>query len=65
MEPQANLTLTEKEAVALSNLMDVAVKAAGIQSAGAAAHLHQKLFDACQIFRKEEPAPLVDAEVVS
>ncbi len=65
MEPQANLTLTEKEAVALSNLMDTAVKAAGIQSAAAAAHLHQKLFDACQIFRKEEPAPLVDAEVVS
>jgi hypothetical protein len=45
--------------------MDVAVKAAGIQSAAPAAHLHQKLFDACQIFRKEEPAPLVDAEVVS
>jgi hypothetical protein len=65
MEPQATLTLTEKEAVALSNLLDVAVKAAGIQSAGPAAHLHQKLFDACQIFRKEEPAPLVDAEVVS
>jgi len=33
--------------------------------AAAAAHLHQKLFDACEIFRKEEPAPLVDAEVVS
>ncbi len=64
MEPKATLTLTEKEAVALSNLMDVAVKAAGIQSAGAAAHLHQKLFDACSIFRKEE-APAVDAEVVN
>ena len=64
MEPQANLTLTEKEAVALSNLMDVAVKAAGIQSAAPAAHLHQKLFDACSILRKEE-TPLVDAEVVS
>jgi hypothetical protein len=64
MEPKATLTLTEKEAVALSNLMDVAVKAAGIQSAGAAAHLHQKLFDACEIFRKDE-APAVDAEVVS
>jgi hypothetical protein len=44
--------------------MDVAVKAAGIQSAAPAAHLHQKLFDACSIFRKEE-APAVDAEVVS
>ena len=65
MEPQANLSLTEKEAVALSNLIDIAVKSAGIQSAGAAAHLHQKLFHACEIFRKEEPAPLVDAEVVS
>ena len=65
MEPKATLVLTEKEAVALSNLMDTAVKAAGIQSAAAAAHLHQKLFDACEIFRKEEPAPLVDAEVVS
>ena len=65
MEPQATLTLTEKEAVALSNLMDVAVKAAGIQSAATAAHLHQKLFHACEIFRKEEAAPLVDAEVVS
>jgi hypothetical protein len=65
MEPTATFTLTEKEAVALSNLIDIAVKSAGIQSAGAAAHLHQKLFDACSIFRKEEPAPLVDAEVVS
>jgi hypothetical protein len=64
MEPQATFTLTEKEAVALSNLIDIAVKSAGIQSAGAAAHLHQKLFDACSIFRKEE-APVVDAEVVS
>ena len=64
MEPKATLTLTEKEAVALSNLMDVAVKAAGIQSAATAAHLHQKLFHACSIFRKEE-APAVDAEVVS
>jgi hypothetical protein len=65
MEPQATLTLTEKEAVALSNLIDIAVKSAGIQSAAPAAHLHQKLFDACEIFRKEEPAPLVDAEVLS
>jgi hypothetical protein len=65
MEPTATFTLTEKEAVALSNLIDIAVKSSGIQSAGAAAHLHQKLFDACSIFRKEEPAPLVDAEVVS
>ena len=65
MEPTATFTLTEKEAVALSNLMDVAVKSAGIQSAATAAHLHQKLFHACEIFRKDEPAPLVDAEVVS
>lgn len=53
MESTAQLTLTEKEAVALSNLIDIAVKASGIQSAGAAAHLHQKLFDACAIFRPD------------
>jgi hypothetical protein len=45
-------------------LIDIAVKAGGIKVAGVASGIHQKLFDACAPFRKEEPAPLVDAEVV-
>ena len=63
MIPTASLQLTETEAVTLSALIDIAVKSGGIQVAGKAAELHQKLFDACAPFRKED-APLVDAEVV-
>ena len=48
----------------LSGLIDIAVKAGGIKVAGVASGIHQKLFDACAPCRKEEAAPLVDAEVV-
>ena len=64
MIPTASLQLTETEAVTLSALIDIAVKSGGIQVAGVASGIHQKLFDACAPFRKEEAAPLVDAEVV-
>ena len=64
MKPTIALNLTETEAVDLSGLIDIAVKAGGIKVAGVASGIHQKLFDACAPFRKEEPAPLVDAEVV-
>ena len=64
MKPTISLALTETEAVDLSGLIDIAVKAGGIKVAGVASGIHQKLFDACAPFRKEDPAPLVDAEVV-
>ena len=63
MEPTASLQLTEKEAVILSQLIDIAVKSGGIQVAGKAAELHQKLFDACAIFRPETKD--AELEVVS
>ena len=63
MKPTIALSLTETEAVDLSGLIDIAVKAGGIKVAGVASGIHQKLFDACAPFRKED-APLVDAEVV-
>ena len=64
MKPTISLALTETEAVDLSGLIDIAVKAGGIKVAAVASGIHQKLFDACAPFRKEEAAPLVDAEVV-
>ena len=64
MKPTIALSLTETEAVDLSGLIDIAVKAGGIKVAGVASGIHQKLFDACAPFRKEDAAPLVDAEVV-
>ena len=64
MKPTIALSLTETEAVDLSGLIDIAVKAGGIKVAGVASGIHQKLFDACAPFRKEDPAPLVAAEVV-
>lgn len=63
MKPTIALSLTESEAVDLSGLIDIAVKAGGIKVAGVASGIHQKLFDACAPFRKDD-APLVDAEVV-
>ena len=63
MKPTISLVLTESEAVDLSGLIDIAVKAGGIKVAGVASGIHQKLFDSCAPFRKDD-APLVDAEVV-
>ena len=63
MKPTISLVLSESEAVDLSGLIDIAVKAGGIKVAGVASGIHQKLFDACAPFRKDD-APLVDAEVV-
>ena len=63
MKPTISLSLNEAEAVDLSGLIDIAVKAGGIKVAGVASGIHQKLFDACAPFRKDD-APLVDAEVV-
>ena len=63
MKPTISLVLTESEAVDLSGLIDIAVKAGGIKVAGVASGIHQKLFNACAPFRKDD-APLVDAEVV-
>jgi hypothetical protein len=63
MEPTASLQLTEKEAVILSQLIDIAVKSGGIQVAGPAAEIHSKLFAACAIFRPETKD--AELEVVS
>ena len=63
MKPTISLVLSESEAVDLSGLIDIAVKAGGIKVAGVASGIHQKLFDACAPFRKDD-APLVDAEVL-
>ena len=63
MKPTISLVLTESEAVDLSGLIDIAVKAGGIKVAGVASGIHQKLFNACAPFRKDD-APLVEAEVV-
>ena len=63
MTPTASLQLTETEAVTLSALIDIAVKSGDIQVAGKAAELHQKLFDACAIFRPA-PTEAVDADEI-
>jgi hypothetical protein len=52
MQKTISLKLTETEAVDLSGLIDIAVKAAGIKVASSAGGIHQKLFDACAPFRE-------------
>jgi hypothetical protein len=47
---------TEQEAQVLLNLIDVAVKAAGLQAAEAALHLAKKLEDAAKEV-EQEPKP--------
>jgi hypothetical protein len=48
-----NLTLTNEEANALAQLLDIAVKAAGIRSAAAALHIMQKLEEAAKAANTE------------
>lgn len=48
--PLAELSLNQEEATALSTLIDIATKSGGINVAGAATHLHEKLVKACEVF---------------
>jgi hypothetical protein len=49
--PLAELSLTQEEATALSTLIDIATKSGGINVAGAATHLYEKLVKACEVFK--------------
>lgn len=49
-----NITLTTEEANALANLLDIAVKAGGIRSAGAALVILKKLEDAAAVESQKE-----------
>lgn len=60
MEPQINITLTQSELQALGALLDVAVKASGMQGAKAAVPLFEKLEAAVAEANKSNPAPAED-----
>jgi hypothetical protein len=51
MEETTKLELTQDEAIQLSQLIDLAIKTEGLSVAKAAFLLHNKLFEACSVFR--------------
>ncbi len=50
-EKTTTLQLTQDEAIQLSQLIDLAIKTEGLNVATGAFLLHNKLFDACSVFR--------------
>lgn len=57
-----NISLTNDEATALVNMIDLAVKAGGIRVAGAGLVIVQKLEQAAQAQGKAPPASSVDPD---
>ncbi len=56
------LELTEKELAALSGLMDLGVKAGGLQVAASAAHLLTKLEDAVRVDKEAAKSNIVELD---
>ena len=51
MEETTTLQWSQDEAIQLSQLIDLAIKTEGLNVAKAAFLLHNKLFEACSVFR--------------
>lgn len=62
MEPTVKIELNASEVQALSALLDVAVKAIGLQGAKAAVVLHEKLNEAVAEFNSANPAPAAEEQ---
>ena len=56
-----NVEFTEKEATVLMNLIDIAVKSAGLQAAEAALHFSKKIQDAAKAAGLDD-APAIDTK---
>ena len=56
-----NVEFTEKEATVLMNLIDIAVKSAGLQAAEAALHFSKKIQDAANAAGLDD-APAIDTK---